>query len=89
MWSIRRNLLGGAVIAFVLAGGFGGWAATTELSGAVIAAGSVVVDTPAEAKVSPQDIDQLYIGPGRGYAVLSLQPAHDTRDQRHDQPDFG
>lgn len=43
--SIRRHLLGGAIIALVLSGGLGGWAATTELSGAVMASGSVVVDT--------------------------------------------
>src|SRR5215831_6636763 len=43
--SIRRHLVGGAVIALLLTAGLGGWAATTELSGAVIASGSVVVDS--------------------------------------------
>jgi len=43
--SIRRHLLGGVVIALVLTIGVGGWATTTELSGAVIAPGSVVVDS--------------------------------------------
>src|SRR6266540_6215553 len=43
--SIRRHLVGGAIIALMLTGGLGGWAATTELSGAVIASGSVVVDS--------------------------------------------
>lgn len=43
--SIRRHLMGGAIIALVLSGGLGGWAATTELAGAVMASGSVVVDT--------------------------------------------
>src|SRR5262249_47800169 len=43
--SIRRHLVGGAVIALLLTGGLGGWAATTELSGAVIASGSLVVDS--------------------------------------------
>ena len=43
--SIRRHLLGGAVIALLLTAGVGGWAATTELSGAVIAPGSIVVDS--------------------------------------------
>jgi len=43
--SIRRHLLGGTVIAAMLTGGVGGWAATTELSGAVIAPGAVVVDS--------------------------------------------
>ena len=37
-------LLGGLAVVALLAGGVGGWAATTELSGAVIAPGSLVVD---------------------------------------------
>ncbi|WP_454630202.1 HlyD family type I secretion periplasmic adaptor subunit [Bradyrhizobium cenepequi] len=43
--SLRHHLIGGMVIALVLTGGIGGWAATTELSGAVTASGSVVVDS--------------------------------------------
>jgi HlyD family secretion protein len=43
--SIRRHLLGGAIVALMLTAGLGGWAATTELSGAVIASGSIVVDS--------------------------------------------
>jgi HlyD family secretion protein len=43
--SIRHHLLVGAVAAVVLTVGVGGWAATTNLAGAVIAQGSVVVDS--------------------------------------------
>ncbi|HEX8165980.1 MAG TPA: HlyD family type I secretion periplasmic adaptor subunit [Beijerinckiaceae bacterium] len=43
--SIRRHLLAGLAIVALLAGGVGGLAATTELSGAVIAPGSLVVDS--------------------------------------------
>jgi HlyD family secretion protein len=43
--SLRNHLIGGTVIALVLTVGIGGWAATTELSGAVTASGSVVVDS--------------------------------------------
>src|SRR3954471_479904 len=43
--SLRRALVGGAAVASLLAFGIGGWAATTELSGAVIAPGSLVVDS--------------------------------------------
>ena len=43
--SIRRHLLGGLAVVALLAGGVGGLAATTELAGAVIAPGSLVVDT--------------------------------------------
>src|SRR4051812_10415409 len=43
--SMRRTLVGGTAVACPLAFGIGGWAATTELAGAVIAPGSLVVDT--------------------------------------------
>jgi HlyD family secretion protein len=43
--SINRHLLLGAAAALVLVGGVGGWATTTELSGAVIAQGQLVVDS--------------------------------------------
>ena len=43
--SLRRHLLGGAITALLLTVGLGGWAATTELAGAVIAPGSIVVDS--------------------------------------------
>lgn len=43
--SIRRHLLAGGVIMLVLIGGIGGWAATTEFSGAVIASGQLVVES--------------------------------------------
>jgi HlyD family secretion protein len=43
--SIRRHALAGLVIVVLLAGGVGGWAGTMKLSGALIAPGSVVVDS--------------------------------------------
>jgi HlyD family secretion protein len=43
--SIRRHLFAGVMIVLLLGGGVGGWAATTELSSALIAQGSVVVDS--------------------------------------------
>ncbi len=43
--SIRRHLLAGATIAIALVGGVGGWAATSRLSGAVIAPGQLVVES--------------------------------------------
>ncbi|HZB38472.1 MAG TPA: HlyD family type I secretion periplasmic adaptor subunit [Beijerinckiaceae bacterium] len=43
--SIRRHLLGGLAAVALLAGGVGGLAATTELAGAVIAPGTMVVDS--------------------------------------------
>ena len=43
--SIRTHLIVGLALMLVLAGGFGGWASTAQISGALIAPGSVVVDS--------------------------------------------
>ncbi len=43
--SIRRHLVAGMAVIVLLVGGVGGWAATTRLSGAVIAQGLLVVDS--------------------------------------------
>ena len=43
--SIRLHLIIGLAVVIVLAGGFGGWASTVQISGALIAPGAVVVDS--------------------------------------------
>lgn len=43
--SIARHLLAGALVCVALVGGIGGWAATTNLAGAIVAPGSFVVDS--------------------------------------------
>jgi HlyD family secretion protein len=43
--SIRRHIIAGVVLVAVLAVGLGGWASTAEISGALIAQGSLVVDS--------------------------------------------
>lgn len=43
--SIRRHVVVGLSVVFILVLGVGGWAATTELAGALIAPGSIVVDS--------------------------------------------
>src|SRR5215207_584811 len=43
--SIRRHLVLGVALVVLLAGGVGGWAATTEIAGAVIAPGALVVES--------------------------------------------
>lgn len=43
--TIRLHLRAGLVGVIVLAGGVGGWAATTELAGAVVGSGTLVVDS--------------------------------------------
>jgi HlyD family secretion protein len=43
--SIRLHLIIGLVVVVILAGGLGGWASTAQISGALIAPGSVVVES--------------------------------------------
>jgi HlyD family secretion protein len=43
--SIRLHLIIGLAVVLILAGGLGGWASTTEISGALIAPGAIVVDS--------------------------------------------
>ncbi|HVD75512.1 MAG TPA: HlyD family type I secretion periplasmic adaptor subunit, partial [Xanthobacteraceae bacterium] len=43
--SIRRHILAGLTVFAVLAVGVGGWVGTAKLSGALIAPGSIVVDS--------------------------------------------
>jgi HlyD family secretion protein len=43
--SIRQHVITGIVVVAVLAFGVGGWAATSEITGAIIAAGQIVVDS--------------------------------------------
>ena len=43
--SIRTHLIVGLALVLIVAGGFGGWASTVPISGALIAPGAVVVDS--------------------------------------------
>jgi len=43
--AIRWHILAGVVVVVLLAGGLGGWASTAQISGALIAQGSIVVDS--------------------------------------------
>src|SRR6185437_6228462 len=70
--SIRNHLLAGGLIVLLLAGGVGGWASTTQIAGALIAQGSVVVDSNVKTvqhptggvvgKLNVQDGDRVKAG---------------------------
>ena len=51
--SPRPYLIMGFVAAFLLIAGVGGWAATTDVSGAVIASGKLVVDSNVQKVQHP------------------------------------
>jgi HlyD family secretion protein len=51
--SIQRYLLAGTILTALLTFGIGGWAATTELSSAVIAQGALVVDSSVKKVQHP------------------------------------
>lgn len=64
--SIRRYLIGGSVVALALIVGMGGIAATTELSGAVIAQGVFVVDSHVKKVQHPTGgiVGKLFVRDG-------------------------
>ena len=51
--TIRKLNLVGLAITVLLVGGVGGWAATTQLAGAVIAPGTIVVEFEREEGAAP------------------------------------
>lgn len=64
--SIRKNLRIGFLLVLLLIVGVGGWAATTEIWGAVVASGSVVVETNVKKVQHPTGgvIGQLLVREG-------------------------
>jgi HlyD family secretion protein len=69
---VRRHLLAGGLVVLFLAGGVGGWASTTRIAGALIAQGSIVVDSNVKkvqhptggvvGKLNVQDGDRVKAG---------------------------
>lgn len=64
--SISKHLLVGALAFAVLVGGIGGWAAMTEIVGAVIAPGSIVVESNLKKVQHPVGgvVSELLVGDG-------------------------
>ncbi len=70
--SIKKHLVAGGAIVLLLAFGVGGWASTTQIAGALIAPGSIVVDSNVKkvqhptggvvGKVFAQDGDRVKAG---------------------------
>ncbi|RYG56813.1 MAG: HlyD family type I secretion periplasmic adaptor subunit, partial [Alphaproteobacteria bacterium] len=51
--SIQRYIISGAILVGLVTFGVGGWASTTELSGAVVAQGVIVVDSSVKKVQHP------------------------------------
>jgi len=64
--SIRRHIIAGGILVGVLVFGLGGWAATVEISGALIAQGSVVVDSNVKKVQHPTGgvVGELFVHDG-------------------------
>src|SRR5258708_10796569 len=64
--AIRKLNIVGCVIILVLVGGIGGWAATAQLHGAVIASGTVVVESNVKKVQHPTGgiVGQLLVKDG-------------------------
>ncbi len=64
--SIRRHVAAGGILVAVLVFGLGGWAATAEISGALIAQGSVVVDSNVKKVQHPTGgvVGELFVHDG-------------------------
>ena len=64
--SIRRHILAGSILVGALVVGLGGWASTAQISGALIAQGSVVVDTNVKKVQHPTGgvVGELFVRDG-------------------------
>jgi HlyD family secretion protein len=64
--SIRRHIIAGCILVAVLIFGVGGWASTAEISGALIAPGSLVVDSNVKKVQHPTGgvVGKLYARDG-------------------------
>jgi HlyD family secretion protein len=65
--SVTRYMVGGLAVAFFLVGGLGVWAATTQIAGAVVAQGLVVVETNVKKVQHPTGgvVGEIYVKNGK------------------------
>lgn len=86
MWSVRGPLLTGLVALVILIAGFGGWAVSSQLAGAVVASGQIEVERNRQAIQHPEGgrVAEVLVGEGdrvaAGDVVLRLEPGLIARD---------
>ena len=76
--SIQRYMIVGMFIVAFVTFGVGGWAATSQLSGAVIGQGVVVVDS----SVKDRDADAAAVEDGRGCYLIAGRSRLDAHGLR-------
>ncbi len=85
-WSVRGPLLTGLLAMVIVVAGFGGWAVTSTLSGAVVATGRIEVDRNRQAIQHPEGgrVAEVLVGEGdqvgAGDILLRLEPGLLARD---------
>jgi HlyD family secretion protein len=64
---VTRYIVGGLAVAFLLVGGLGVWAATTQIAGAIVAQGLVVVETNVKKVQHPTGgiVGDIYVKNGK------------------------
>ena len=86
-WSVRGPLLTGLLAMLLLLGGFGGWAMTSQLAGAIVASGRIEVERNRQALQHPEGgvVAALLVDEGdrvaAGDVLLRLAPGQLARDQ--------
>jgi len=85
-WSVRGPLVTGVLAVAILVAGFGGWAVSSQLAGAVVASGRIEVDRNRQAIQHPEGgrVADVLVGEGdrvgAGDVVLRLEPGQIARD---------
>lgn len=81
-WSARRPMTVGLVALLILVGGFGGWAVTAQITGAVIASGLIEVDQNRQVVQHPDGgvVTEILVGEGDTVAAGDLLARLDAED---------
>lgn len=83
-WSTRRPMAVGILALLLLVGGFGVWAATATISGAVIASGRIEVDQNRQVVQHPDGgvVEEIYVNEGDFVEAGALLIRLDATDLR-------
>jgi len=83
-WSARRPLTVGLLALLVLVGGFGGWAVTAQITGAVIASGLIEVDQNRQVVQHPDGgvVTDILVDEGDVIAAGDVLLRLDAQDLR-------